>query len=255
MPEGFVIPGASELEVEATTFCASPWVFKGEQLLVCFSAAATEQRLRDTFDYSTPSSARQVLSQLMPGHHSSGFGMAVHAAATEKYGETVGVSRCNARDMKALVMALDFTQESVVYDSWPSNSTWQQHLGSLLPHLQVRPLCEQPAEALHPQAYQGKERLSCVIAAPHPDVVDVLLALGEFFTTRVCCILAPITYFQSAGLGRHTYLEGLRQQGRLGVVLGTPVAAGQVQLVWLVVFKTPETKRVLQNVAHGAVWK
>ncbi len=51
------------------------------------------------------------------------------------------------------------------------------------------------------------------------------------------CLAGPITYFCSAGMGRLAWLNRMKKEGRLGVVLGPAVKPGQVQLVWILVFK------------------
>ena len=229
MPVGFQIPTAESAPAQVLLSAVTP-------------------RLPDMWDLTAERTARVALSTLMPGHWPVGH---VHAIMAQ--GETFRESPAPSHpdrlvQLDRLLEVVDFTLLTSVVDSWPTDATLMSTLQQRRPHLQAAPLVSAPWKALHPGPYleaQATNQLPAIVAAPSSHVTDLLLCLAAMHVDIVACILAPITFLQTAPTARRSWLQQLTASNRLRIVLGAPVVAGAVQCVWLCVFKSAQLQAAL----------
>ena len=108
-------------------------------------------------------------------------------------------------------------------------------------------------ESLHAEAYELFPP-HVIMASPPQDVLDILLPLAYRYCQATSCFLAPINYFYSAGGARRGFLGQLQARGLLGILLSSPVPAGQVQLIWIVMFRTPVARQLFCATQTAPDW-
>jgi hypothetical protein len=160
---------------------------------------------------------------------------------------------CSRDDIRALLCSMDFTRCRVATDLWPDNTTWHEAFKQALPFCALRRLGGQLLDSLHPAKYI-EDPPHVVVTAPPPDLVDILLPLSHRYTTHLTCVFAPITYLRAGGKGRLQFLHHLREQGLMGLILGAPVPAGQVQAVWLILFRDRALRDLYCTMSNSAQW-
>jgi hypothetical protein len=202
--------------------------------------AALPDGLPDTFDLTTAPTARRALAAVMPGDWNMGYAQAL-VALHDGMDPTSHPS--GPHQLPCLLASVDFSGVPLAVDPWAHPAPGlQQAQRALLPHLTLLPLSPAPvADHLHAGPYRAASaagHLPVVLSAPSPHALDMVAGLSATFASHASFLLAPATYLSHAPGGRRQFLTRLSQEGRLRIVLGSPVLPGATQLMWVCMFAT-----------------
>jgi hypothetical protein len=86
---------------------------------------------------------------------------------------------------------------------------------------------------------------SLIVATPAEPARDIVIALAHRAGVHSIALYCPITFVSHGPKGRSDFLERERNKGTLGIILGPPVAPGQVQNIWLILAETQLRKSTI----------
>jgi hypothetical protein len=102
--------------------------------------------------------------------------------------------------------------------------------------------------ALQPASYRALRAsvgLQAVVMRPFYPVLDLALPLAVHFADQMVCCRVPRHYLSHAPPARMTWLRQLQQAHRLFVLNGLPIGPMGRRCMWLVIFATPQLRKML----------
>lgn len=230
------------------------------------SSAQLYDELPRVFDLSSTTGVRVALDELMPGPWSvehvaklsqfcPGGDRYRPAPARPSQSTSPEGVQTFPEEVTALLIAVDFSFTTSIVDMFSGSGTIRKvfHESGVDAAVTTNDI-ERTVEAayhlnaLQPASYRALRAsvgLQAVVMRPFYPVLDLALPLAVHFADQMVCCRVPRHYLSHAPPARMTWLRQLQQAHRLFVLNGLPIGPMGRRCMWLVIFATPQLRKML----------
>jgi len=251
----------TKLSVSGTQAPDTPDSIGSRPYAFLVSATADAQQLPPAWELSTPQGVRSALQQLMPGDHSAvDIGLMARSIGStlrqfrsksnlQPAPSTADNSPLPAREVQTLLAAVDFSKCSSIGDPFAGAGSIAKGFrvaGFMVWENDINPRCRCPlsVDALQPGTYTQRPT-QALVTQPPADVLDLAVPLLAAQAGAVACVHVPGHWLSAAPPARQQWLQGMAEQGRVGVLSGLPRGALEQRAAWLLVFSSSATREQL----------
>lgn len=224
------------------------------------TSLATRIQLPDSFALTTTEGVLTALQTLMPGNASRPHGYATHLAGYQS-SPPAGLTSTDpirglnptGAEVRDLLDLVDFSLVPCVVDMFAGTSPVSRTLGhagfqvitnDLHPSLET----DFHLDAQQPSSYRQIRSLyglDAVATSPPFALLDLVLPLAVHFAGQLVCCHVPSRYVSGAPPARASWLEQLREDGRLLLTAGPPRGPAGRRCTWLIIFRSRALRSAL----------